>query len=92
LAAAKGEQDKAKKKAAKPLANRSAPRSICAMVFPRGLLLLGRIPFAKRNGLLLRPSPDLPAASAAQAGGAARLLTLRLATGGDSRGIGHAHP
>ena len=34
-----------------------APRSICAMLFPRGLCYISRIPLAKRNGPLLRPSP-----------------------------------
>jgi len=34
-AAAKGEQGKAKKKAVKPLANRSRHDFICAMLFPR---------------------------------------------------------
>jgi len=55
-AAAEGKQHRDKKKAVKPLANRSR-HDLYARYFSRADCYIGRIPFAKRNRLLLRPSP-----------------------------------
>ena len=79
------------KESIKPLANRQHhyPQERC---FSRAGCHIGRIPSAEQEWAFVTPLPDLPAASAAQAGGAARLLTLRLATGRRQPRDGRAHP